>query len=599
MLISRVIRRLFLSTLMLWVAPRAVVAQPESASVAPPAPSVLMEAYQAVRAWIDRGGGGDGVTMASPGGATVVLRLEGKVLGRGSFIVGDGQDLRRAAELAWSQALERIPIERDALYDEKLRAAIARLTLEVELAGALIPFEPGTYATASAEVAPGLEGVAVRREDVIKARFPGTMLATNTMGGAALASIIAEITGDPTKGLVEPHDLKDEWLKYFRFKTLMIAQTQPGVSPVFLHRGGRVVSQSELNAEGIQALADATAEHLVRRIQDDGTLLGTLHPTTGDYRPRLAGVESRALTALALSMYTDLRGTDAAVARMARERSDRLLATIPTQGGEAEKNLTPEAAALCTIALAGRPRERLAGDVELGRLMLACRPIVEGAFDPESGFATRPGTESAIVLALVRLANLSREPASLHLAEEALSQILLATPADQLVGQMPFLAWASIEHADVAGLDEPRAAAALRQFREDVWARQIAPGTGIGSEQRDLFGGIQFTVSTRPMADWHTARVGAAVATMLGRPELTEADEVGVELGRLLRVLRFLKQLSAGEAECHMFAEPAQSLGGVRSALWDQRMPSAATAMSLLCAVETLRSFERLETAQR
>jgi hypothetical protein len=82
---------------------------------------------------------------------------------------------------------------------------------------------------------------------------------------------------------------------------------------------------------------------------------------------------------------------------------------------------------------------------------------------------------------------------------------------------------------------------------------------------------------------------------MLGDQRLTEDAEVPQETMRLLESLRFLRQLTADEAECHMYKDPAKALGGVRNSLFDQRMPPEATAMTLLAVCETIKSLEAIK----
>jgi len=79
-------------------------------------------------------------------------------------------------------------------------------------------------------------------------------------------------------------------------------------------------------------------------------------------------------------------------------------------------------------------------------------------------------------------------------------------------------------------------------------------------------------------------------AAMLGDPALTPEGERPRELARLLPTLRFLRQLSAGEAESRLYPNPERASGAVRLALWDQRQPPEATAMTLIAVTETVRA---------
>jgi hypothetical protein len=110
--------------------------------------------------------------------------------------------------------------------------------------------------------------------------------------------------------------------------------------------------------------------------------------------------------------------------------------------------------------------------------------------------------------------------------------------------------------------------------------------------------GIVFTASRNPLPTWHSARPIAFMATMLGDDRLTGGDEFARELNQLLGSLRFLRQLSAGEAEGHMYRSPRRAMWGVRASVWDQRMPPEATALTLLTVCETVRSLQAVRERQ-
>ena len=61
-----------------------------------------------------------------------------------------------------------------------------------------------------------------------------------------------------------------------------------------------------------------------------------------------------------------------------------------------------------------------------------------------------------------------------------------------------------------------------------------------------------------------------------------------------LSAMRFLIQLMHRTDTPHQPRTPKRAFGGVRAALWDQNQPSAAQAMGLIMACETLESLRIL-----
>ncbi len=149
----------------------------------------------------------------------------------------------------------------------------------------------------------------------------------------------------------------------------------------------------------------------------------------------------------------------------------------------------------------------------------------------------------------------------------------------------PWIVWAARELGDGA----PLGAAALREGRDLIWEHQLSRSDA-GAENADLVGGIVFTGTNQPLPSAQSARAAAMAAAMLGDPALTPEGERPRELARLLPTLRFLRQLSAGEAESRLYPNPERASGAVRLALWDQRQPPEATAMTLIAVTETVRA---------
>jgi len=172
-------------------------------------------------------------------------------------------------------------------------------------------------------------------------------------------------------------------------------------------------------------------------------------------------------------------------------------------------------------------------------------------------------------------------------AAAALEKVLARTEPGRLASRMPWLGWGEL------CLPAPAipAAPALREFRDRVYEHQLR-AEAMDADHEDLSGGIVFTASRSPLPTCQTARVAAFLASAAGDARLTDPAERIKEIARLAATLRFLRQLTADDACGFMYADPDRARGGVRVALWDQRQPLDATALTLIAACETLRAME-------
>ncbi len=477
------------------------------------------------------------------------------------------------------------------------------MRLSLELAGAFVPMGDEQLAAPALTLSPGLDGVAVRRGDRVLATFPGQLLRRNSDASRAIFALIGAIAGDASTALEPIATLKERGYIFYRFRTSHVAEPSAGAGGVFLHRGGRVVERSELTLASLREFADALGERLMRTswpgVEPLG-MLGEYDPVSGRQLVRLAPPVDQAICALALVEYSTAPGLDPERKAMARRRALAILEDLAVvQEREADPGQSIVASAACIVALAKYAELEPPAIHENARVrsLLEHWKTVEQAWIPGEGFAEGipPSAYGLLALAAVRAQRLGvagegADPGAWVLAAYR------ATPAELLVSQMPWLGWASVELA--AMNQEPIAAAdALRQMRDLVWEHQLRLAD-LDSDSRDLAGGIVFTRGSTPLPTWQGARPLAFIATMLGRESLTPGDassgEVPAELARLLDSLRFLRQLSAGPSEGHMYADPERAAWGVRKALWDQRMDPASTALVLLALCETLESLDQI-----
>jgi hypothetical protein len=393
---------------------------------------------------------------------------------------------------------------------------------------------------------------------------------------------------------------KEHGAVFYRFRVTHLAQPKAGDTPVFLSRCGKIVAASQIDEPALRRWADKLAGSLLSHgWADAGSygMAGTLNPLLGTYGPRFAGPLEQGLIARALMRYRSVVGRPGKLEhvepdiRQWLENGARALAV--REPDETDPAASPVSAALVHAWLDYLPVEPLpptyAGSLqaiqepELVALKKRCLDTVEGAV---RGGGNLPDAELALVLCL--------DPAVRHNVADndgPLTDIYKRLGSARVVSAMPWLGWADLRLHPKGDL---RTAVALRDMREQIWKHQLR-AADLPADQQDLVGGIAFTTSKNPMPTWQMARPLAFVATMLGDPRLTEEKEWPEELSRLLVSLRFLRQLTAGEAEGFMYKNPEKAMWGVRSSLWDQRMPPEATAMTLMTVCETLRSLEEIK----
>lgn len=562
----------------------------------PPLPDRAMALYALLEGWVRAGAAQPAALPEEPAGVSITLRLAGQVVGRGLEVGGAPGAFARAAQAAIEEANRRMPIERDALREEAMKDARARLCISLELSGALIPYAPELYDQVDLEVQAGVEGVAARRGERVSAVFPAAMLANNAGPGGGLASAIAEVTEDPSlairiAGESQPGPVsKKHGLTLYRFRTTHLAQTGPGRPPVFLFRGGRVIPGSEINSAMLREFADGMARNLLARKwpgEEPLGLLGTNWPALGRFEPVSASPFERALSAVALQRYLGARaGADAVFEQSLDELIETLMASVAATHLE-KKDLAPATAALCEIVLmerrpaAGRTGPELAFEVYVKRVV-----------DEAAANAASPPAERAVIAwALARRAERTRDSAHIAAADAHIRGVFRDTPPALLTSQMPWLGWAELSLTRARGDGEVKSGPALREMREQLWKHQLT-AADCGADGPDLVGGIVFTGPRNPLPSASCLRPLAFAASMLGEPGLTSAEELPKELSRLLAALRFARQLAADEATGFMYQEPARAMWGIRSAVWDQRQTPEATAIGLLLVAETLESLE-------
>ena len=460
------------------------------------------------------------------------------------------------------------------------RSSFAKLvTLEIEIAGRLLPWLGGSLTSAALTLDTGLDGFAGRVGDRIEGEFPGTMLGTGRGAVQGVQVVVGELGLPP----IELSKLRtDHGAVFYRFRSVHLAQVRSDEEPVFVHRGGRVVGYSDVTGGGVRAFAERVAGHLMTRERDG--LRGTYLALVDRYEGGEADARERATAAYALAVFAGVQRLDAEMRGDALRGARRILDGLGAEGAPDQRAVERAAWLIAHVFTSvGEQRER--GGLDEAAAVVGM--LMELSGDEERWGEVDSGERSMIAYALALAGVYSDDSAVRERADRVVRGQMREAGTADLAAHMPWLCWAAMT---VAGDGEIPAGAALRQLRELCARNEVVAGAG--EDDAALAGGIRFTRGRGGRVDWQSLRVFAALGTMLGDTRLTGHDEISREVAAIRRQLRFALQLEAGREEMRMYPAPETARGGVRAAVWDQRMTLDAASLALITACETIRSLE-------
>jgi len=608
-----------------------------------PTPAAAMRAFRAVDSWVraleaPKETPEGGAPLVACAGASVQLRLEGKLIARGSAYTLDSAQQKdvilRAARAAITEARSRMPGDRDALFEERAKELAKSIIISLELAGTPIPIDLDDWSRAAQQVNPGVDGVAARIGDRVEAMFPVAMLSTQTEPAAALQGLTSKLGTEPGLGLLPLADLKKKHgVIFYRVPATHVAQTKPGGSGQFLHRGGVVFDGAKLDRAELVRWAEMLTAHLIARTPDLIAKHGTLNPIAGatDEAGLSEATKLQAIVTMALSRYPGISAAGREGWEEPRFKGTMTsLADTVTQVPFDSLGI-PERA----IVIGVRIRSDLdhwcsRGLVlpETARLRFEEQPALKDLYDDlHNVWKVDLDAHTRVLIAFAIAEDFNKAAGGKKGGGGGWENV----PVHDVYGDgapesalacMPWLGWATLsadfhymtdadvrahpENPELAFLqvtsapenglpsdEQPLAqSVALRNARDLLWRGCIAPES-LEPPQRDLAGAFMSPVpGTLP--SWFLARPLAFYAEALRDKRLTEKPEIARETARLLASLRFLRQLTVDENSAWMFEHPESALGGVRASPWDQRMPIEATAMTLIAVSETIHSLDEL-----
>lgn len=537
-----------------------------SLEATPPDPGPCLRAFYEVRTWLDAGDfprvDADRSELVVPdcSAVGVLLRLDGRVVGRGLDTISDSRSVRRAAGRALSQALGDRVIR--SLPRAVRDSAGSRLALEMEFAGLPSPIVASSLGSAATRIRPGIDGILIRRGELEAIAMPGRLLATGTADATSstLLRLIDEL-GLPPRDLqelrrIDPVDLG-------RFETIRIGQNDTDAEPGVRRRSGPIVRDGSLDLDALQDVQTLLTARLLRwRPSADpraGATEISTRPWFGDFDP----VANRHVP-----FDAPLR--------------DRLLATW------ALASVGSESIAPGDLDLPERENldEEIADLGLLAAIAFGDEPRIEAWL---SAVRDQPPPTGPLALAR-RAAAISGAGRALIDDDEVIAAHEAAWKAcDSVSKVMAGFDWLAIAEARFSdrfeGTPSPRAVS-LRAIRDALLARQIADG--------DEAGGIPLLAGARESIDARTLRPMLAMATLHGLPGEDEDTSARAREG-LTGLVRLLRQLMMSEEEASELPGGGRGLGGVSMGLADARQPLAATATASLILQHLIRAEDGSE----
>ena len=526
--------------------------------------------------------------------ASITLRLDGQVIGRGQVVYRDPspQTTTQASRIAIAQARGWVRQKHDGEPSDDLWLGIAsRMTLSVELADRVVPMSPSALGLPGLGLSPGVDGLVMRLGEQSEIMSPDEMITLGFDPEQAAYSMATALSSDGAMALASVAELIEQGYTFGRFEPIWIAQQGAGKGAVFLDRGGRMIEESSVGVRSVSDMGERIARYLIVQRWPGSErygMVGTRDIISGRANPEIAPPYEQALVAAALLRFADAGSKP--IHTQSHDHAMELLCDLgAAQPGESKPWVNGIDAAACLIALSYADQPVIASEDDLIALQNRCRATLAKAYTPMDGFSsTVPQKAQGLVAwAMVRDGNMY--------ASSAVRAVFRDTPPGQLVSQMPFLGWADLELAH--GTDEIPAAGALNLMRTRMWDHQLGK-SDLDRSDRDFAGAVVFTKSTSVLPTSGNLRPIAMACSMLGDPRLTPGPisdaAVSTEIRRVASAMRFVDQLVMSESSGFLSRASERSVGGVRASLWEWKVSPASSAIALLAAIEFEQSIQAI-----
>ena len=557
-----------------------------------------MDVYKAVDGWVR----GWDVSQESLEGlpvlacASVTLRLDGQVIGRGQVVRedADAESIVLAARGAMAQGRAWVRAKSDLEpLDDEWASIGSRVVLSVELVDRVVPMGQASLELPGLGLSPGVHGLVMWLGEQAEVMTPDEMITLGLDVETSAYSMATVLSGDGGMALASIEELIGRGYRFGRCEPVWIAQGGAGLGGVFLDRGGRVIEGSSVGMRSVRDMGERIAGYLMAQRWPGSErfgMVGARDVVSGRASPEVASVYEQGIVATALLRFAKMGREPIHLA--SRERALMILKDLgAVQPGEQSPWEDGIGSAACVIALSYLEEGELwaGGDEDMLRLKEGCSVTLAGLYSPIDGFSDSVPVPAwgLVSWALVRAEN--------QHALRAVRAVFQDTTQGQLVGQMPFLGWAELELAE--GASEVPAAGALGQMRNRMWEYQLKK-SDLDWRDRDFVGAVVFTTGSNALPTSGNLRPIAMVCSMLGDERLTPgtiADgAMAGEIGRVALAMRFVDQLVMDERSGFVSRAPDRCIGGVRESLWEWKVSPAWSAIALLGAVEFERSIKEV-----
>ena len=614
-----------------------------SSSVSGVAPSVdwshVRQAFRAAESWVTTAAVPD-VAALEPihvgrlVGARVTLRWAGRTMGSGASYTPDENNdrpndllasVRTAVDLAFQQVDQTLRAHHvralarggDATPPPKMRRDIASyLNLDLQVGYRLerlaLHRTAGTVELLRA-FAPGFQGLYLRTTRLAATTdrawiWPGSTLAINLRPEGQLRRIMKDV-GYGHEELKHVGHLDE--LTFARFDVIQYVRPGSDLPATRLVRGNELLPLRALTERDVESAARRMAEHILRRQREDGSFMGTYLPTSHRFIPPTAPASESALAAYAMVRRLAHLGRKGAAAMY--EPDPKHLQSLEDCIGRSIDYLVPElvnpqrpfdpaASALMIMTLLLDP-EGVAHKQQRNALATRIQAMAaeDGSFrgsDLPSARAVKPSTQALILAALSRLYEQHRNERLRALLLHGHRWLWQTTDANRLVLTLPWSLMTERTLHRSAGKARDDLLAHLDQFRalkQAILAVQVVEPPALGPP--DVMGGFDLTGSgpgQPPAPNWRSAVMLAFLAIMLRDEGATDAPGPLEDMISCGLAARFLAQLTVDDPACYYAIQRELMVGGVRSALWDNRLPLDRTAMALLAMTELQESLRTI-----
>lgn len=440
-------------------------------------------------------------------------------------------------------------------------------------------------------------GLAMSRAGNYAWAFPGNSIAAN----ADLKSQLNRLLGKLALPLAElPRIGIRNGIDLYVFDTIHLAELPVTRTVVELSRGTIDRPTDPMPQKQINALADRIAERLISRQRRDGRFVGPYEPSADQFSLPIAREVDSALAAYVLARRAKLPTLGESHRKEAEKHASlavaAITAAIPDNAAIRSETQVGEVLAPTSMALLAMLEAPAGAAVDPGvRLRLAT--VIRAMQQPDGWMNSRIGGEPRdasfehtciAAAALARQYQNSREDGLLVAVHALLTAIDKRIEKSDAVGYANAMPWLASAHIDLARLAKPaptfeKFVAALPSVRK----LQITPwGADFAKRAADTAGGYVFglSLSEEPTASSATVMAGLAISIRTPDAVPVKDRESAVLAGAL--GARFIDRLVLNADEAYYVRNPAQAVGGVRAAPWDNRQPPTATAHALLALTE-------------